>query len=193
MEIWKDIKGYEGLYQVSDLGRVKSLERSANNNRVLKERMLKQAKTRKGYLRVKLYKEGSKKTVSVHRLVAEAFIPNPNNLPEVNHKKGIKTDNRASELEWNTTKENIQHAYKTGLCKVTDKHRQHGKELGEKYGKFNSKKVIQCDKQGNFIKEWDSMTDVERELKIHCPNISKCCKGILKTTGGYIWKYADTK
>jgi predicted house-cleaning noncanonical NTP pyrophosphatase (MazG superfamily) len=103
MEVWKDINGYEGLYEISDLGNVKS--HSFKNPKNLSQHL-----NAKGYLNVKLYKENKKQGFQVHRLVAIAFIPNPENKPEVNHKKGIKKDNRATELEWNTSSENKIHS-----------------------------------------------------------------------------------
>lgn len=106
-EVWREIEGFPG-YKVSDQGRVKSLKYG-------KERILKLELSHKGYYRAALTIEGKTKKVSVHRLVAQAFIPNPLGLPEVNHLKGIKTDNRASELEWSTTEDNQKHAVETGL------------------------------------------------------------------------------
>lgn len=117
-EIWKDIKGYEGLYQVSNLGRVKSLNHYASNGKVnilYKGRILKQwFDGKKNYLQVQLSKDNKDKKFLVHRLVAEAFIPNRENKREVNHVNGIKTNNRVNNLEWVTSKENKEHAIKNG-------------------------------------------------------------------------------
>lgn len=107
-EEWRDIEGYEGIYQVSNLGRVKALERIL----IIPEKIMTNTLTEVGYLQVRLTKNKSAKSELVHRLVAKAFIPNPDNKPEVNHKLGIKTDNRVTELEWNTKSENQLHAYK---------------------------------------------------------------------------------
>lgn len=119
MEIWKDIEDYEGLYQISNLGRVKSLERKIKrrNDRIqtVKERILKLNLDKEGYHTVKLHKEGKGKNFKVHRLVALAFISNPDNKLEVNHIDGIKTDNKVTNLEWNTRNENMQHAVDNGL------------------------------------------------------------------------------
>ena len=121
-EIWKDIKGYEGLYQVSNLGRVKSLERkvlrSDGTSLAISERILKLGKNARGYLSVQLCANGIVKCFRVYRLVAQAFIPNPDNKPQVNHIDGNKQNNRADNLEWATRSENMQHAYKTGLFKL---------------------------------------------------------------------------
>ena len=117
-EIWKDVKGYEGLYQVSSYGRVKSLERlKLNKGKMVKieERFLTLAKNYKGYPITYLYKNGKRKTITVHRLVAMNFIENPKNKPQVNHKNGIKTDNTVENLEWVTNQENQIHAQKHGL------------------------------------------------------------------------------
>lgn len=114
MEVWKDIEGYEGLYQISNLGRVKSLERKIKrrNDRIqtVKERILKLNLNKEGYHTVKLHKKGKGKTYLVHRLVANTFITNPDNKLEVNHINGVKNDNNVNNLEWNTRKENMRHA-----------------------------------------------------------------------------------
>lgn len=108
-EVWKDIKGYEGLYQISNLGRVKSLKRFNTNNANTKDRILKPSLDRKGYLHVVLCKNNKRYNKTLHRLVAEAFIENPENKPQVNHIDEDKTNNRVSNLEWMTNKENRNH------------------------------------------------------------------------------------
>lgn len=119
-EIWKWVVGYENLYQVSNLGRVKSIERrfeSSNGERIIKEKLLAFEIDKDGYKRTNLRKNGVQKHKLIHRLVCEAFIPNTNKNPEVNHINGIKYDNRADNLEWCTRSQNEQHAYDTGLAK----------------------------------------------------------------------------
>ncbi len=110
-ELWKDIQGYKGLYKVSNLGNIISL----NYRRQNIIRNMKYVLSKKGYFRVSLYKNGSDKTFTVHRLVAQAFIDNTENKPEVNHKNSIKIDNYVDNLEWNTTKENVNHSFRSGL------------------------------------------------------------------------------
>ena len=117
-EVWKDIEGYEGLYQVSTCGNVKSLpkvRRNGTGTYIQKERLLKPSNTSTGYKKVELCKDGKRKSFKVHRLVAIAFIPNPDNKPEVNHIDGNKINNNIDNLEWVTSSENSIHAYETGL------------------------------------------------------------------------------
>lgn len=118
-EIWKDIKGYEGHYQVSNFGRVKSVERYKDNHgtkQLVKEHILKQSENQKGgYLKVDLWKDGKSKTLYTHRLVAQAFIENPLNKTTVNHINGNHKDNHVSNLEWATPSEQNEHIYKMGL------------------------------------------------------------------------------
>jgi len=167
LEIWRDIKNYEGIYEVSNLGRIKSISR---NGTIKENRILKPNKVM-GYSQVGLQKYGTRKYKKIHRLVAEAFIPNPENKKEVNHKDGNKTNNCVDNLEWVTTSENQLHSYY---------------EL-----KNNIKSVIQLSLNNEIIKEWESIAKVEQELKISNADICKCCKGKRKTAGGYKWKYKE--
>lgn len=170
-EIWKDIKGYEGLYQISDLGRVKRLEgKRYDRNQILKERIVKTTYPKNGwYPYLSLCKNGVYKNFHIHRLVAEAFIPNPSNYPCVNHIDGNKQNNDISNLEWCTFQHNNIEAFRLRLNKGT------------------IKAVLQYDMEGNFIKEWESIVSAQKVYGyIH---ISDVCKGRRKTAGGYKWKY----
>lgn len=178
-EIWKDIKGYEGLYQVSNLGRIKSLKQK-------EEKILNIFKDNIGYLSVNLQtKEKVKKRERVHRLVAKTFILNPENKPQVNHKDGNKLNNNVNNLEWCTCKENVNHSWENNLSKPYWK------------GKFginhkSSKAIYKIDIiSKKIIKKYDSIEDAKKELNINSSNISKCCKGKMKTSYGYIWRYAN--
>lgn len=180
MEIWRDIKGYEGLYQVSNEGRVKSLERKTQHRGrliTIKERFLKQSHDTKGYLMAHLYKNGIDNTLKVHRLVAEAFIDNPDNLPEVNHKDECKTSNVVENLEWCDTKYNINYG-------------THNERVAKSLTNgITSKPIIQYDLDGNFIQEYPSMHEAARCLGLKQGGISMCCRGIAKTAYGFVWKY----
>ena len=169
-EIWKDIKGFEGLYQVSNMGRVKSLRR----NIILKSRI-----TRNGYERVNLSANNIPKLYSVHRLVANAFISNPDNLPQVNHKDENRTNNHVDNLEWCTQEYNQNY----GTINI----RKSQKQLNDKN---KSKVVLQYTLDGTFIKEWKSTMDVQRNLGFAHTHISECCRGKQANYAyGYIWKY----
>ena len=189
-EIWKDIPGYEGLYQVSNFGRVKSLERVIKTksrwgfviSKSVNESILSNILNNK-YLNVML-SNVDKKIFRVHRLVGIAFIPNPENKPQINHKNGIKTDNRADNLEWCTSSENIKHSFDT-------LNRKPNKTALGRFGKDNpsSKPVLQYDLEGNFIKEFDCACDIVRLMGLSQSKISLVCNGIRKQTGGFIWKF----
>jgi hypothetical protein len=174
-EIWKDVIGFEGSYQVSNMGNIKSLEREIKHFRgglmTLKERILNPCANSKGYSIAILSKENKRHVKSMHRLVASAFIHNHENKITVNHKNGIKNDNRLINLEWATVSENVKHAYDSKL----------------KYP--YQKKISQFTLDGQYIKSFDSIIQVQRELGINGSHISSVCKGKRKTTGGYIWKY----
>ena len=175
-EVWKDIDSYEGLYQVSNQGNVKSFHfNKGDTSRLLKNRLVNE-----GYCQVVLYNKGKKKAFYAHVLVANAFILNTNNLPEVNHIDGDKTNNCVENLEWVTSKQNSIHAVKTGLRDVP-KGSQH----------YKSKKVYQYDRDGNLIKVWDSMNEITRILGYHHSNIYKCCRHHIPSAYGYVWRYAE--
>lgn len=164
-EIWKDINGFEGLYQISNLGRVKSIR----NNIILKQTYCKS-----NYLKVKLSKNCKQKTIQVHRLVTETFIPNPDNKPQVNHIDGNKENNHIDNLEWVTAKENTEHAIKIGIS-----------------NKPITKKVFKLDLQGNVLCKYNSIKEAAEKNKGCYNNIPHACSGRYKTAGGYKWKYAD--
>lgn len=168
-ENWKPIEGYEGLYEVSDLGNVRSL----NYRRTGKPQVLKLSDDSYGYLQINLCKNRERKCSRVNILVAQAFIPNPENKPEVNHKDEDKHNNRVDNLNWCTREENME----WGTCR-------------ERITKSLKKTVTQYTNDGVPIKVWDSATQVEIELGINQSSISKCCKGRRKTAGGYIWRYS---
>ena len=164
-EVWKDIKEYEGLYQVSNQGRVKSLKYG-------KERILKPERTHNGYLRVGLLKNRNRKMFMVHRLVGQAFLTNSHNLPQINHKDEDRTNNRVENLEWCDGKYNMN--YGTRTQRVTEK---------------LSKPVLQYTKDGEFIREWKSGVDIKSNLGYSRGNISQCCNGKLKWIYGFVWSY----
>ena len=171
-EVWKDILGFEGHYQVSNLGRVKSIKFRT-------ERILKPANNGYGYLFVKLCKNGEQKKFKVHRLLCQAFLPNPNNLPDVNHKDENPSNNRVENLEWCD-------------CKYNNNYGSHNQKVFEKTtnGKL-SKPVLQYTKDGIFVKEWKSTHDVERILEYAHSYISACCLGKRKSANGFVWKYKN--
>lgn len=165
-EIWKDIKGYEGLYQISNYGNIRSIKRK----NVRKDRILKSRLGSNGYYFIFLYKKSERKFFKINRLVAVAFIPNLENKPQVNHINGIKTDNRVENLEWVTARENINHALNTGL----KKHHI----------------IMQYSLDNEFIKEWNRVSELRkygfRENKIYFN-----CSGKSKTYKGFIFKYKN--
>lgn len=196
MEIWKDIKGYEGLYQVSNLGRVKSLERYKKTKyesfSLFKEIIKKQQTNEKGYLKVTLANNKRRKTFFVHRLVAEAFLLNPNNLPQINHKDENKQNNliwvnedgsidyNKSNLEWCTNEYNCNYG-------------SHKNNISHKLKRHPSicKRLIQLTPNDELVSWWSSASDASEQLNIHKSCISECCKGKQLTAGGFKWGYAD--
>lgn len=187
-EVWKDIKDYEGYYQVSNLGRVKSIQRLVKKRdgfKTIQGSILKPHIDKKKRIKYCLSKNGKHCYPLCHRLVAQAFIPNPDNKPCIDHINTDTTDNRVVNLRWVTHKENSNNP-------LTRKHLSENCVFNGKYGKDNhlSKPVLQYDKNGNFLKEWECSMSVYRELSIFSSHIYDCCNGKRKTAGGYIWKYA---
>lgn len=175
-EEWKDIEGYEGFYQVSNKGRVKSLPRTVKKRGIveLKGRILRPKIDKEGYLLVGLHKDGKQKFMSVHRLVARAFILNQNNYPQVNHIDEDKSNNYVFNLEWCTNKYNVNY----GTCI-------------ERMRRSKMKKVAQYTLEGRLVKIWDSITSVQKEMGWSLYAISLACTGVTKSSKGFLWKYLD--
>ena len=190
-EIWKDIKGYEGLYQVSNLGNVRSLDAIINckgakgiDEHIRYGRILKKYIGTTGYYSVNLSKNSKVKIMRVHRLAAIAFIPNPNKYRLINHIDGNKLNNNIENLEWCDYSHNLREAHRLGL-NVSKYKGKFGKEA-----QF-SKPLLQYSIDDEFIKEWENANQVKRELGYCAENIRNVCKGRRKIANGYKWKYKE--
>ena len=167
IETWKYIKGYENLYEVSNTGKVKRI------NKTKPFRILKQTINKDGYYQVTLCKCNKKTTYRVHRLVATAFIENANNYPLVNHKDENKLNNNAENLEW---------------CDCEYNTNYHGAAF--RRGKSRRKPIAQLDMKGDIVRLWDSRTEIVETLRFSGGNITSCCLGLRHTSHGYKWRYA---
>ena len=177
-EIWRPIKGYEGYYEVSSYGNVRSVNRiiahSDGKMEHHKGKLLK-CKEKNGYLLVQLCKNGKHTTFFIHRLVAQCFIPNPDSFPIINHKDEVKTNNCVDNLEWCTHRYN--NCYGTVLQRRAEKH---------------SKAVLQIDKETDeIVEEYTSMIEAARNIKSRQANISNCCRGKIKSAYGFKWRYKE--
>jgi hypothetical protein len=183
-EVWENIEGFEEIYQISNLGRVKSLERNVlcrSGFQKRKERILPCIGSH-GYHMVALYNNKKETCKTIHSLIAKAFIPNPDDFPCVNHINGINTDNRIENLEWCTYGENNKHAYS---------HLGRSAPLAGKFGKDNykSKPVLQFTMNGEFVAEYVSARDAAKQTKSSQGRISDCCRGEKAHHLSFIWRY----
>lgn len=181
MEIWKDIEGYEGLYQVSNYGNVLSLNYA---NKGYPKQLTPKCNNR-GRLWVELVKQKKKKPMLMHRLVAMAFIPNPNNYPQINHKDENPKNNEVSNLEW------CDSLYNNHYSMELHPERPRERKSTPQYGKRCSLKVNQYDTAGKLIKQWKNSRAIYLETKMSDWSISECCRGNRRSAYGFIWRYAD--
>jgi hypothetical protein len=188
IEIWKDIQGYENLYQISSFGNVKSLGNGGSNKS--KEKLLKQ-RICKGYFNVGLCKDGKQKKYQVHRLVAQAFLDNPNNYPQVNHKNEIKIDNCISNLEWCTQAYNNNYGTRLERHSKTMKGKTHTQKTKDKMSISHQISIVQIHQSGLIVGVYDSAKEVSEVLGINRGDISSCLKGKQKTAGGFKFKYLN--
>ena len=194
-EIWKDVVGYEGLYQVSNLGRVKSLRVKRHADGIMTTKIRKN-----GYAFIFLHINNKRIWKSVHRLVAQAFIPNPDNKPQIDHIDGNPSNNIVTNLRWATGKENMNNPItlkRMSFSMGGERNPFYGKKHTEETKKHLSEKakerggipVVQYTKDGLFIKVWEHATFAGKTLGISSSSISACCLGKRKSIGGYTWKY----
>ena len=174
-EAWKDVEGYEGLYKVSNLGNVMSLRyRRGHFSKTLIPKC-----NSCGRLWVELSRDGVTKPMQIHRLVAIAFLPNPENYPEINHKDENPQNNRVDNLEWCTRQYNVNYYF--------DRRRN---DSIKRNGKLKESPIIQKTLDGEFVRMWDNSRQIKKELNLSDWSVSECCRGNRKTAYGFTWHYA---
>lgn len=186
-EVWKSIEGYENKYVVSNFGRVKSLE---DKNGRKREHIMTPNIAKNGYLYVNLYIKSREKSKKIHRLVASAFCERGKDAQCVNHKNGVKTDNRAENLEWCSYSYNTKHAFEIGLKKPTK---------GEKDGMYgvhgknhpSSKPVKQYTMSGEYVRTFENSVEAGKHFGVNGSSIQRCARGARKSAFGYKWRYSD--
>ena len=191
-EIWKPILGYENLYEISNMGKVRSLNYLGHHI----TKILKVSLDSKGYYHLNLFKNGESKTVLLHRLIAQAFIPNRDNKPYLDHINTIRTDNRIENLRWCTRRENQNNPitrYKQRLASsLSIKKIRTATENLEK-GRHHYKRVRMYSKDNKFINIYNSLSEASKENNIATSSICSCCHGKLKYAGGYKWEYENER
>lgn len=178
-EIFKDILGFEGMYQVSNLGRVKSCRRLRSDGRLVEECIMKQLTIKKGYKRISLYKDNKNRSFLVHRLVAMAFIPNEKNLPQIDHINYDTSDNRVENLRWCTARQNVHYCMENGRRYIITP------EVSP-----NCRRVAKLDMQGKEMEIYHSLGEAHRQNpKSSISKISAVCRGERKSSGGFKWEF----
>ena len=187
-EIWKPVVGYEDYYEISSMGRVRSLDRYARGScdsiKLHKGRILNPKIDRDGYCIYNLCKDGQSKSFRGHRLVADAFIPNPDNKPCIDHINCVRSDNRLENLRWVTHKENNNNPITTNRMSTAKKNQEKGN---------HQTPIIQYDLNGNFIKQYPTIKEAVMETGTNRTSIISCASGRYKTANGFRWGYIEKK
>ena len=190
-EIWKDIEGYEGMYQVSNLGRVKALDRRDNKGKLQKEKLRKFGTKKDGYKIISLSKNNKLKSYVLHRIVAKAFVPNPDNLPEIDHINGIRDDNRVENLRWCTRQQNNSYPETRRNNSLAQKRRFERDPLERLKTISRQCPVYLVSETGEILKRYEYVREAADDLHVHASNISACCRGKIQQILGYRFKYAN--
>lgn len=185
--IWKPIKGFEGLYEVSNTGLIKSL----NCYNYKEPRIMHTSLRKDGYLSVGLSKNNKTTTRTVHRIVAETFLPNPNNLEMINHKDEDKSNNNVDNLEWCTVSYNNKYSIKRHPERFVLRKNREKRDYYKVKTKYFNVHINQFSKDGEFIKQWFNFAELKHIKNYNNTSIKECCEGKRKTAYGYKWEFAN--